>query len=77
MRPRIVAKMLFLSILGENVAYGQMEAITLMTHERFSYKRIGYIATSVILDEASELSVLITHTITKSKASANLGLSLK
>ena len=71
MRPRIVAKMLFLSILGENVAYGQIEAITLMSDDRFSYKRIGYLATSVILDEASDVTVLITHTITKDLQSHN------
>ena len=79
MRPRVVAKILFLSILGENVAFGQMEAITLMSHDCFSYKRIGYIATSVILDEASELTVLITHTITKdlqSHSSRNQCLAL-
>ena len=71
LRPRIVAKMLFLSILGENVAYGQIEAITLMSDDRFSYKRIGYLATSVILDEASDVTVLITHTITKDMQSHN------
>ncbi|KAK8890091.1 AP-1 complex subunit gamma-1 [Tritrichomonas musculus] len=65
MRPRIVAKLLFLCIYGENVSYGQMEAITLMSQERLSYKRIGYVAAGVILDEQSELTVLITHTITK------------
>ena len=64
-RPCVVAKILFLSIIGENVAYGQMEAITLMSHDRYSHKRIGYLATSVILDESSELTVLITHTIIK------------
>lgn len=64
-RPRIVTKLIFLNILGENVSYGQMEALTLMSSDRFSFKRIGYIAASVILDESSELTVLITHTITK------------
>lgn len=65
LRPRIVAKMVFLSTLGENVAYGQMEVLTLMSHDVYSYKRIGYIAAGAILDESSELTVLITHTITK------------
>jgi AP-1 complex subunit gamma-1 len=65
LRPRIVAKMLFLATLGENVAYGQMEVLTLMSHEVFSFKRIGYVAATVMLDEASELTVLITHTIVK------------
>jgi len=65
LRPRIVAKMLFLQTLGETVAYGQMEVLTLMSHDSFSYKRIGYIAAAVMLDESSELTVLITHTILK------------
>ncbi|KAH0794018.1 Adaptin N terminal region family protein [Histomonas meleagridis] len=36
-----------------------------MTHESFSYKRIGYIGAGVLLDEDTELNVLVTHTITK------------
>ena len=63
MRPRIVAKLVFLDMIGQNPAWGQMEAITLMTHERFSYKRIGYICTSVLLDQTNELSVLVTQTL--------------
>ena len=65
LRPRIVSKMIFLATLGETVAYGQMEVLTLMSNDVFSYKRIGYIAAATMLDEASELTVLITHTITK------------
>ena len=65
LRPRIVAKLVFLSTIGENVAYGQMEVLTLMSNDLFSYKRIGYTAANVILDESSELTVLITHTILK------------
>ncbi|OHT02345.1 Adaptin N terminal region family protein [Tritrichomonas foetus] len=65
LRPRIVAKLVFLNTIGENVAYGQMEVLTLMSHELYSYKRIGYTAASVILDESSEITVLITHTILK------------
>ncbi|KAH0795383.1 Adaptin N terminal region family protein [Histomonas meleagridis] len=65
MRPRIVSKLIFLGTLGENVSYGYMEVLTLMSHELFSYKRIGYIAASVMLDETSEISVLITQTVLK------------
>ena len=63
LRPRIVSKLVFLDMLGENLSWGQMEAITLMTHDRFSYKRVGYIGASVILDENAELSVLVTQTL--------------
>lgn len=63
LRPRVVSKLVFLDMLGENLSWGQMEAITLMTHDRFSYKRVGYIGASVILDENAELSVLVTQTL--------------
>jgi hypothetical protein len=72
LRPRLVAKLLFLGILGESVAYGQIESINLMSTDRFSYKRLGYIATAVLLDEASELSVLITNALKKDLTSADL-----
>jgi hypothetical protein len=36
-----------------------------MSHDLFSYKRIGYIAAGLLLDESSELTVLLTHTVIK------------
>jgi hypothetical protein len=36
LRPRIVSKIVFLDMIGENPAWGQMEALTLMTYDRFS-----------------------------------------
>lgn len=65
LRPRVVTKLVFLNIIGENVGYGAMEALSLMSADLFSYKRIGYMAAAVLLDETSELTVLITHTILK------------
>jgi hypothetical protein len=65
LRPRIVSKLVYLDMLGENPTWGQIEAITLMTHEVFSYKRVGYIGASLLLDENADLSVLVTHTLLK------------
>jgi hypothetical protein len=65
LRPRIVSKLVYLDMLGENPTWGQIEAITLMTNEVFSYKRVGYIGASVLLDENADLTVLITHTLLK------------
>ena len=65
MRPRVVSKLVFLDTIGQNPAWGQMEAITLMTNERYSYKRIGYICTGVLLDQTNELTVLVTQTLTR------------
>ena len=76
MRPRIVAKMMFLNILGENVSYGQMDVITLMTQDRFSHKKIGYLAAEVLLDETSELTILLTQTVLKDIQSNNPGVQV-
>ncbi|EAY12493.1 Adaptin N terminal region family protein [Trichomonas vaginalis G3] len=65
MRPRIVSKIIFLDMLGENPVWGQMEAITLMTDDRYSYKRVGYIGAAILLDESAELTILVTQTLTK------------
>jgi hypothetical protein len=65
LRPRIVSKLVYLDMLGENPTWGQIEAITLMTHDVFSYKRVGYIGGSILLDENADLTVLVTHTLLK------------
>ncbi|KAK8882757.1 AP-1 complex subunit gamma-1 [Tritrichomonas musculus] len=73
-RPRIVAKLVFLEMIGQNPAWGQMEAITLMTNERFSYKRIGYICTSVLLDQTNDLSVLVTQTLLRDLTNTDMNI---
>lgn len=65
LKPCIVAKLIYLNIGGENTSWGQMEAVSLMTHERLSYKKYGYLAVGTMLDGSNELIVLITHTVIK------------
>jgi hypothetical protein len=65
LRPRVVAKLIFICTLGHNVNYGQMEVLTLMSQDRLSYKQIGYLGAALLLDESSELAVLLTHTVLK------------
>jgi len=64
-KPKLIAKMMFFHMRGENTSWGNMEIINLMNNERESYKRIGYIAASVILNDNNELITLMTHTILK------------
>ena len=64
-KPSIVAKLFYLDIIGENTAWGQMEIVSLMAHDRPSYKRIGYLAAANMLDEDNDRLVLITHTMQK------------
>jgi hypothetical protein len=62
-KPRLIAKLLYLGTLGYDTAWGQMEAIRLMAHERVSYKRIGYLTVAHMFDETNERIVLLTATI--------------
>jgi len=65
MRPRVIAKLVYLNIIGETTSWGQMECLNLMADDRFSFKRIGYLGASLLLDETAEVGVLLTHTIQK------------
>jgi hypothetical protein len=71
LRPRIVSKLVFLDMLGQNLAWGQMEALALMSDSRFSFKRIGYVCTGIILDQTAELTVLVTQTLLVDLTSTN------
>lgn len=62
-KPRLVIKLVYLNIAGENTSWGQIESAGLMSHHRFSYKRIGYLAAQTFIDESNEMSVLLTQTI--------------
>jgi hypothetical protein len=62
-KPGIIAKMMFLASSGEPTSWIQMETVSLISSDRISYKRIGYLAASLFLHEESELLVLITQTL--------------
>jgi hypothetical protein len=70
-RPRTVAKLIYLSMCGENVSWGQMEAVGLMSADRLSHKRVGYLAAGSFLAENMELTVLTTATVQKDLVSTN------
>jgi hypothetical protein len=70
-KPSILAKLLFLNITGENTSWGHMESLSLMSSDRLSYKRIGYLTVGHFLDEHNEIQVLLTQTITSDLQSTN------
>ncbi|OHS94893.1 Adaptin N terminal region family protein [Tritrichomonas foetus] len=65
MMPRIMSKIIYLTMIGYDTAWGQMEIINLMTHERPSYKRMAYLAASLMFDANNERIVLITASVQK------------
>ncbi|KPI83404.1 alpha-adaptin-like protein [Leptomonas seymouri] len=62
-RKKYVCKLMFISMLGYPITFGHMEGLKLMSEESPSAKLIGYLSTSVLLNENSDLLTLTTHTV--------------
>jgi len=60
-----VAKLLYLFTLGERTHFGQIECLKLLASPRFADKRLGYLATSLLLDENQEVLTLVTNSLQK------------
>jgi AP-1 complex subunit gamma-1 len=60
-----VAKLLYLFTLGERTHFGQIECIKLLASPRFADKRLGHLATSLLLDENQEVLTLVTNSLKK------------
>jgi len=58
-----ISKLLYLYIMGEKTHFGQVECIKLLASQRFADKRLGYLATMLILDENQEVLTLLTNSL--------------
>ncbi|ODV58103.1 AP-1 complex subunit gamma [Ascoidea rubescens DSM 1968] len=58
-----IAKLLYLYILGEKTHFGQIECIKLLASPNFIDKRLGYLATMLLLDENQEILTLLTNSL--------------
>lgn len=58
-----ISKLLYLYILGEKTHFGQVECLKLLVSPRFSDKRLGYLATMLLLDENQEVLTLLTNSL--------------
>lgn len=58
-----IQKLLYLYILGEKTHFGQIECIKLLASPNFIDKRLGYLATMLILDENQEVLTLLTNSL--------------
>lgn len=56
-----IQKLLYLFILGEKTHFGQVESINLIASDKFVDKRLGYLATILLLDESQDLLTLLTN----------------
>ncbi len=59
------AQLLYIYILGWNVDFGHLEAVNLISANKYSEKQIGYLAVTLFLHEKHELLHLVVNSIRK------------
>ena len=62
-RRKYTCKLIFISMMGYTINFGQMEGIELLCSKSESDKFIGYLSITMFLDETNELIPLITNTV--------------
>lgn len=62
-RKKCVCKLLYIFMLGYEVDFGYMEAVTLLSSEKYSEKQIGYLALGILLHENHDMIPLIINTL--------------
>jgi len=58
-------KLLYIYILGWNLDFGHLEAVNLISGNKFSEKQIGYLAVTLFFHEQHELLHLVVNSISK------------
>ncbi|KAJ9127887.1 hypothetical protein QFC24_000172 [Naganishia onofrii] len=64
-KKKYLAKVVFTYILGYKVDVGHMEAVNLVSSNKYSEKQIGYLAVTLLMHENSELIRLVINSIRK------------
>ena len=62
-RKKYVWKMLYIYMLGYDVDFGHMEAVGLISAEKYAEKQVGYVVTTVLLNEDHEFLRLVINTM--------------
>ncbi|KII94378.1 hypothetical protein PLICRDRAFT_133053 [Plicaturopsis crispa FD-325 SS-3] len=64
-KKKYVSKIIFTYILGYKVDVGHMEAVNLISSQKYSEKQIGYLAVTLLMHENSDFLRLVVNSIRK------------
>jgi len=64
-RNRNIAKLLFFNLLGYPTHFGQFECIKCVSSNNFTEKRIGYLGLSQLMDESTDILMMVTTSLLK------------
>uniref|UniRef100_A0A8C6KZG7 Clathrin/coatomer adaptor adaptin-like N-terminal domain-containing protein n=1 Tax=Nothobranchius furzeri TaxID=105023 RepID=A0A8C6KZG7_NOTFU len=70
-KKKYVCKLLFIFLLGHDIDFGHMEAVNLLSSNKYTEKQIGYLFISVLVNCNSDLIRLINNAIRNDLASRN------
>lgn len=62
-KKKYVAKLIFIFLLGNDIEFGHLEAISLLSSTKYSEKQIGYMFCSVLLFDGSELFPMVVEAV--------------
>nr|XP_027198525.1 AP-2 complex subunit alpha-like [Dermatophagoides pteronyssinus] len=70
-KKKYVCKLLFIFLLGHDIDFGHMEAVNLLSSNKYSEKQIGFLFISVLMNANSDLMKLIIQSIKNDLNSRN------
>lgn len=70
-KKKYVCKLLFIFLLGHDIDFGHMEAVNLLSSNKYSEKQIGYLFISVLMNANNDLMKLIIQNVKNDLTSRN------
>jgi len=70
-KKKYVCKLLFIFLLGHDIDFGHMEAVNLLSSNKYTEKQIGYLFISVLVGASSDLMKLVIQSIKNDLTSRN------